>query len=310
MKKLRVILFFFLFAKFSFAQVNLVVNPSFENYTACPDNTGGDVYKATGWDTCHQSADYFNICATFNYFEIPRNTLGFQNAAYGNAYCGFITYDASTFYRECIIGSLSAPLLVSQKYFVSFKVSCADSIFICGYSTNKLGVRMSTVPQSNVPINNFAHFYSNIVVTDTSGWTRISGSFLADSAYQYIILGNFFDDSNTTTTNFQSGNIGYYYIDEVCLSTDSVFTNGYVTGLGESSFPNRSSIYPNPARNIINFSGLEQNGDFISVFDSFGKLISSRDTRNDNTQLDCSSWPEGIYFVQTKKMHQKIIIHH
>src|ERR1051326_6943238 len=308
----RAIPFFFLSLPSFYltAQQNLVVNPSFEIHTACPDNTGGDVYKATGWDTCHQSADYFNTCATFSYFHVPSNALGFQYPAYGNAYCGFISHDGSTFYRECIIGTLTSPLVISLKYFISFKVSCADSLYTCGYSTNKLGVRMSTTIQYNVPINNTAHFYSNTVVTDTAGWTRLSGSFIADSAYQYIMIGNFFDDLNTTVTSFQSGNIGYHYIDEVCLSTDSIYTANYVTGIDESAFPNQGNIYPNPANNVISIAGLDPNGDLVRVFDSLGRLILSEEVRSDRIVLNCSFWPDGIYLIKTGNTHRKVIINH
>ncbi len=289
---------------------NLVVNPSFEAYTACPDNTGGDVYKATGWDTCKGTPDYFNTCATFNYFQIPTNTFGYQNAAQGNAYCGFYTYDASTFYRECIIGSLTAPLTAFQKYFVSFKVNCADSNFFISYATNKLGVRMSTIPQSNVSINNTAHFYSNAIISDTSGWTRLSGSFIADSAYQYIMLGNFFDDTNTSTLNFQSGNIGYYYIDEVCLSTDSLYSLNYVTEISEINPLNEVNIYPNPAINTFNVSGLGQKPSVIKIFDSLGREIINEETNHNDTSFNCSAWPSGLYIIQTKNIFHKIIINH
>ena len=296
-------------ATFSTAQ-NLVVNPSFEIYTACPDNTGGDVYKATGWDTCKGTPDYFNTCASFSYFQVPINTLGFQYPAYGNAYCGFYTYDASSFYRECIIGSLTTPLTVSQKYFVSFKVSCADSNFIVSYATNKLGVRMSTTLQHDVPINNQAHFYTNTIITDTSGWTRLSGSFIADSTYQYIMLGNFFDDTNTSTFNFQSGNIGYYYVDEVCLSTDSLYSSNYVTGINENDHLNKINIYPNPASSILHINGLGQKSSVIKVFDSFGREITKEETNQNFVSFNCSDWPPGLYIIQTKDSYHKILINH
>lgn len=310
-KSLTYIIFFFTFLTVrGYAQVNLVVNPSFEIYTACPDNTGGDVYKATGWDTCRGTPDYFNTCATFNYFQIPTNTFGYQNAAYGTAYCGLYTYDAGSFYRECIIGSLTTPLTISQKYFVSFKVSCADSNFFISYATNKLGVKMSTTIQSNVAINNSAHFYTNAIISDTAGWTRLSGFFIADSTYQYIMLGNFFDDTNTSTLNFQSGNIGYYYIDEVCLSTDSLYSLNYATGLNEINPLNEVAIYPNPAINIFQINGLGQKSWDIKIFDSLGREIITEVAKQTEVSIDCSKWTSGLYIIQTQNLFHKIIINH
>jgi gliding motility-associated-like protein len=49
----------------------------------------------------------------------------------------------------------------------------------------------------------------------------VSGFFIADSAYQYIAIGNFFDDSNTDTSSVGSSSnvqIGYYFIDDVWVS--------------------------------------------------------------------------------------------
>ena len=69
-------------------------------------------------------------------------------------------------------------------------------------ASNKLGAKFSTVSYSYsnpIQINNFAHVYSDSVIKDTTSWTLIKGEFTADSAYQYISIGNFFDDINTDT---------------------------------------------------------------------------------------------------------------
>jgi putative ABC transport system permease protein len=62
------------------AQVNLVVNPSFETHSLCPSNTGADVDKAIGWDTCRSSADYFHTCGTNSFSQIPKNYFGYTYA--------------------------------------------------------------------------------------------------------------------------------------------------------------------------------------------------------------------------------------
>lgn len=294
---------------FSFAQVNLVQNPSFEIHSACPTNTGGDVDKATGWDTCHQSADYFNSCGTTTFFQVPKNYFGYQNPAYGNAYCGFYTYDGSSFYREIIIGQLSIPLTVNQKYYVSFKVSRADSSFVIGYSTNKIGINMSTSKINNVPINNTATVYSNTVITDTISWTKINGSFTADSSYQYIMIGNFFDDANTTVVHDGNGNIAYYFIDEVCISTDSAFTENYTSGINNYNSESSIEIFPNPANIFFSIRNISNNP--IKIFNPFGCEIKEQqsETKN-NTIINCATWPQGLYFIEYKNCRYKLFINH
>ncbi len=71
------------------AQINLVLNSSFEDTVFCPivfDN----MQDVQDWSSFGNSADYFNECSiTMN---APHNTFGFQTAHSGHAYCGDITY--------------------------------------------------------------------------------------------------------------------------------------------------------------------------------------------------------------------------
>jgi gliding motility-associated-like protein len=58
----------------------------------------------------------------------------------------------------------------------------------------------------------------------------VTGAFVADSAYEYVCIGNFFDDMNTDTISLTpTSQFAYYYIDginvsEVDLSVPNVFT--------------------------------------------------------------------------------------
>lgn len=290
------------------AQVNLVVNPSFESYTACPSNTGGDVYKAVGWDTCKNTPDYFNTCATYSYFIVPNNFAGYQQPAQGNAYAGLYTYDASSFYREIIIGQLTTSLTVGQKYYISFKASRADCDCIMGHSTNKLGVKFTKVKQFNASINNTAHYFSNQVITDTLNWTTLFGTFIADSAYQYMMVGNFFDDLNTTIVNDGPASKAYYYVDKFCLSTDSVFCSSYnAVGMQEEKMNlGINFFFPNPTDKLIQISF----NDFI-IYNSQGcEVLFERTETPFPNVINVEKWPEGIYFISTKTKKYKFIINH
>jgi hypothetical protein len=80
----------------------LVVNPSFENFSACPVGPS-ELDKATPWkdpfinlvgDTCSTS-DYFNACNALGSLGVgvPANILGSQPARTGNGYAGIIIYE-------------------------------------------------------------------------------------------------------------------------------------------------------------------------------------------------------------------------
>ena len=59
------------------------------------------------------------------------------------------------------------------------------------------------------------------IITDSVGWTLVSGSFIADAPYSFLYLGNFFSDPNTQYVVVDPSapdQYSYYYYDDVCLS--------------------------------------------------------------------------------------------
>jgi hypothetical protein len=317
MKKTVFAYLFFVFITKNFAQENLVLNPSFESYTACP-GTSSDLYRAVGWDNAKNSPDYFNVCATNSAFKTPLNNFGYQIPANGNAYAGLFTYDASTTnYRELIIGTLKYPLTVNQKYFVSFKANRADSNYFYRYNTNNLGVRFTKTKYnlglpnlSNVLMDNFAHFNSINVISDTLNWVKIKGSFIADSAYKYVILGNFFDFINTNVIDnaVGLGNGAYYYIDEVCVTTDSLYNEGYITTSVNSQKPkNVVNISPNPFNEVLNIEF--ENDGIAQIYSIEGVLMFSESLSNiRKKQVNTSIWPSGMYILKINHIYYKLII--
>lgn len=199
---------------------NLVPNPSFESYQNCNFNQG-DVDYATGWNKSPvynqppSHADYCNSCA--NGYGVPQNPWGFENAATGNGYIAMTTkVPAWGIYRENIYAQLLSPLSIGTTYSLSFKLSLCDNFVL---ASDKMGLKFSMFP--NISVNNSAHLFASSPVTQQNGWTVISGTFTADSAYTYIGVGNFFDDNNTTeivacSTCAQYYNI--YYLDDISVT--------------------------------------------------------------------------------------------
>src|SRR5256885_2043368 len=72
---------------------NLVPNPGFETYGACP-TTDGQIDLAIGWiDPTGTGPDYYNSCADISSgYSVPSNNAGTMAAHAGNAYGGFFTY--------------------------------------------------------------------------------------------------------------------------------------------------------------------------------------------------------------------------
>ena len=276
---------------------NLVPNWSFEDTIACPP---GPIDLAIGWSSYRQSPDYCHSCNSSSQ-SVPFNQWGYQYPKTGEAYAGLITYinfvpDA----REYIGIQLLQPLIVGTEYFISFYVGMAFNVEtqLFGIATNKLGLRFSTIQytafSNPAPIDNFAHIYTDSINTDTLNWTKISGKFIADSTYNYIIIGNFFSDSLTSITYLDStAKWSYYYIEDIKISTDSSFVNNIENYIS----PYIINAFPNPARDWLTIEGKEIKS--IEAYDLCGRLILPKMTVSSfKTKIDISPLRHGLYFLK------------
>ncbi|MDQ3193161.1 MAG: T9SS type A sorting domain-containing protein [Bacteroidota bacterium] len=306
MTKNYLIILCFLLPTGLFAQQNLVPNPSFEDTVSCPDFPG-QVDKAVGWSTYRETPDYFNSCSSSSIVSVPENLAGHQYPSSGNAYCGFQTFSNSNF-REFLGRQLSEPMVIGETYNVSFKtVRAHGGVVGARCATNKTGIRFSTVPfsfNSPAPVDNFAHIYTNDIITDTLNWTTISGTFTADFAYQYIIIGNFFDDNNTDTLwIFGNSCRAYYYVDDIVVEKDNS------TGYKKDEINKPYRVFPNPAISNLNIE-LDTLAEIV-ICNSIGDVVF-KTSSNANLTINISDWKSGFYFFKIKtnnKFHnEKLII--
>lgn len=202
--------------------VNLVPNPSFESFTGCPTSFS-QINLAVPWDTPSLgTSDFLNACApnAFPSVNVPANQQGFQSAHTGVGYAGLIPYSAAVDYREYVSAPLNAPLAAGTPYTVQFWVSLGDSSII---AIDRLGAYLSVGPVG--PVNNyFALPYTpqiespaNQYLTNATGWTLVSGTYVASGGEDHITIGNYHNDASTNTTPGPGTWIGgaYYYIDDV-----------------------------------------------------------------------------------------------
>ena len=204
---------------------NLVLNPSFEQYDTCP-NSAFQLNRAKYWFSANWggggSSEYYNACDNPGPCGVPYNYLGgFQYARTGNAYCGTGFYKNDSEYREYVEGTLNAYLNIGTTYCVSFYVSLSD---YSTYGIDALGIYFTNdslithiggvwhiIPQV---LNDSLH-----IITDTTNWTKISGSFTAFGGERFFTIGNFKYDNQTNTITVlpQTNGYSYYLIDDVAV---------------------------------------------------------------------------------------------
>ena len=279
---------------------NLVPNPSFEDTLYCPTTVGGSNDScALNWWSFRQSPDYFNTCAdSASYVHVPNSGFGYQVPYDGNAYYGMQTF-FTTNYREIIGCQLISPLVIGTKYYVSFQTVRASKAFPFGVggASNKMGLRFSTVSYNylnEIPINNFAHIYTDTIITDTLNWFTIRDSIIADSAYQYLAIGNLFDDANTDTIAGRS----YYWVDAVCVTTDSagcVFPSGIHQPINNLEV----EVYPNPFSELINMKINNNQFSEILLYDILSRQLLQRTFIN-SVSINTEQLAKGIYLYEVR----------
>ncbi|MBK8366494.1 MAG: T9SS type A sorting domain-containing protein [Bacteroidetes bacterium] len=303
MKKLLTI-FILLHYGICFGQ-NLVPNPSFEQFDTCPD-FDGQISRATGWYSAENTPDYFNNCAVgYNWCTVPSNYFGYRTPASGDGYAGFIArWGGSDNSREALEIQLLTPLQTGTKYYASFKVSLGG-IGSSNCGINKLGILFSNTAYSVVsPItncNNCAQICSDSIVTDTVNWTRLTGSFTADSNYTNLIIRRFNFNSLTDYILLSGAQCGaYYYIDDVCVSTDSAYVYGYnYTAIHNLEKDNSVSCFPNPFSTQLTFSLSDKVQTTVSLRDLLGQQVLRQSFTN-STTLNTELLADGIYFYELR----------
>jgi len=295
---------------------NLVPNPSFEEYEVCPYTIGfqpGD--RPTHWRSWLNSPDYFHACAGSlqdidTLVGVPQNGWGNQYAWDGDAYVGAYCHYLTDEYREYIGAPLSEPLEIGETYGVSFRVSLATggSYFPAMGACNNIGVLFTMTSNTWTDINgppfpfrDYAHMYSLDIITDSTGWTLVSGLFTADSAYQHLVLGNFFNNALTDTLGIQpwNGEVAYYFIDDVCVSRSKggCAMTGIAEGVGQQS---AFAVFDTQAHQMV----LAWPGNaayHAEVVDMAGRVIAAGQAHNERMRMDAQAWSTGLYIARMRK---------
>ncbi len=264
-KLIALLLSFILTENDTIAQVNLVSNPSFEQYTNCPQG-----YLHEHPDFWYQpdkgGGGYFNACRP-NIGSVPYTGLGFQYAHSGFAMVSMAYYNnnANNYFQI----KLSDSLRVNKNYYIEFyavntkayKLGCNNISLLL----SKQAVYADTINNIKIiPANPQIYNYGNPIITDTTNWVKVSGIYKAQGGEQYITLGNFKPTSQTNYIISKPGGSLFtagYFIDDVsvipldsmCLRADagkdtaitlgdSVFIGSLTNGIDSIKWLNGNTV--------------------------------------------------------------------
>ncbi len=289
----------------SAAAQNLVPNTSFEDHLDSPCSwmvnsddfssimqnwvmpSGGspDVFSALVDETCYASCYSTHSDAKGN--QAPRTGDYMVGISTFGSGCGFLPD-----YREYVQVQLSSTLNVGELYYAEMYISLGDYTIT---ATNNMGMYFSTEPISSSVCSQFnvvPQILDSEVITDETGWVKISGTFIAESNFGYITIGNFSDNSSTSTITVEGNyNNSYYYIDDVTVSL--------ATNISSSSATDFVSFFPNPSSDRVTINSTLGGLSEVTLYDLSSRKILQYNFIN-SVNLDISNLEKGIYVYEVK----------
>jgi hypothetical protein len=245
-----------------------------------------------------------------HYSWSTKNARGNQLASKGIAYCGlgigellYIDPPPPPYPKGFIGGDLTERLAIGNKYFVSFKVAYALDCYSIGVGMYVSYRSIDSIYRSDIAMV----LSSDGTFNDKENWHYFHGSFIAMNNYSHIIIG-----PNLSRINNCSTFKGYFYVDDICLSSDS---STCITTVGIHDIGNKeqTDIYPNPASSFINVRcSLTSNKDAeIGIYDIRGKKMLTEKLTTEEQKIDISGLNNGIYILyqqNDKENHVKKLV--
>jgi len=256
------------------AQVNYVLNPSFEEHTECPW-TYDQIKFANYWQpidtidadpTC--TPEYCNACDSTDFVSVPYGPSDYHYARTGNGLANVQMYfDESIsqpYQRDYLQGHLYKSLTAGKSYCVTFYVTLTQE---SGYAINHIGAYLDDgnidtgssvycaapqteykpqVVEGGIIIDTFHWAFFNDSPDWDRTWVQIQGNFVANGTERFITIGNFFDAAHTDTITLPpispwggGGSATWYLVDDVSvIESDNVPDAGKDTSIakGDSVF--------------------------------------------------------------------------
>ncbi len=218
------------------AQQNIIPNPGFEKLGNTRNNWyyNGKAFTARSkyWESAiFTSPDLYHPRVVIPRYWKERG-FGQTKAHKGICYAGITVYGCGNWQdsqggddekkphcREFLQALLAEPLVPGQHYYFEMWVQPLPR----GMRINRLGMALSMEKADYLAKPEELQLPATIEAEDVlsrPGWQKISGRFVADTACEYLLIGNFYPDDSTEALVPKVKNplgYAYYYIDDVLL---------------------------------------------------------------------------------------------
>ena len=207
---------FFLFIHFCAAQ-NLIPNPGFEEFHACPTGLR-QLELAKHWSGANAGTpELFHSCG-FRASVSPNS---------GEGCAGVIFLSEAASFVEYLQVELTDSLQKGEEYVFSFYTRLSNSSLI---GINKIGVYLSKNGLYRnlwVRFTNQPQIVFNEVAESTDSWQKLSATYTAKGGERFITVGNFFAKHFLTekiVNKAATDRTSYYYVDDFYLGKSKAFS--------------------------------------------------------------------------------------
>jgi hypothetical protein len=287
----------FFTSDFSWGQ-NLVPNANFSDFKSCP-SMAGELDSCRFWrNPTRGTPDYFHAChdtlaGTTHTYGVPSNKYGYQEST-SNSYIGIDVYNFGSGNKREYAETDIPSMIPGATYKVTMRISLAD---ICYYATAAPSVffyRNAVVHTTTDTVLAFVPQvkFGSDFITNMAGWTTVADTFVADSAYTHLVIGNFLNNASTAYTTVPSTMYySYYYIDSVAV--EKIADPSFIT---ENEYaPSGFTLSPNPSTGTFTVQ-LPQGGMALATINDVAGRTVSTHVISHNMPIN-TALPPGIYIL-------------
>lgn len=153
--------------------------------------------------------------------ESHQRRIGSQLPRSGGRFAGIYPFGLYE-YREYLQGTLESPLVPGETYCAEMYVSLASHV---GYASNNLAMyfhRDRIWEYNSSILHRDPQIVEETVIEDSLNWVKIAGTFQATDAFNYLTIGNFFDNTSTLSKvkPFSKSPYrywSYYFVEDVAV---------------------------------------------------------------------------------------------
>lgn len=200
---------------------SLIPNPSFEDYSCCPNGVS-DLHCADSWiQASNATSDYFNTCGYTGIFNSPNLPLPGGGAGYGGFY-------SNPNWEENIGACLNAPMTAGTSYTMDLYTAWST-----GSTTLQLTL-YGTPNCADLPWN------TSTCAVGSGAWMvlgSVTVNYAANQSWQQVQI-TFTPPVNINAVSIggpcggQQAGSNYYFVDGLTLATTASFSPGNVTESG------------------------------------------------------------------------------